>query len=99
MPRSTRSADRAAATGRLSLNRHPELPWRRIANHALLDVQRADSRLSVGNLNFLVAMGAFGLLLLAEDEHKTLHLNLLTSKLGSPRCPQGLLLGSASALR
>src|SRR5207253_10121444 len=70
---------------RIGLDRHSELLRRRIANHRLLEVERADGCIPVGNLRFLVPIGAFGLLLLVEDEHKTLHLNLhLSNRLALP---------------
>jgi DNA-binding Lrp family transcriptional regulator len=58
---------------RVGLNRHSELRRRRISNHSLLEVEKADSGIPVRNLHLLVPIGSLGLLLLAEDEHKTLH--------------------------
>src|SRR5438132_13675960 len=65
--------DRRAWVG---FDRHPKLHRRRISNHRLLEVERANSCVPLRNLHLLVAIGALGLLLLVEDEYKTLHSNL-----------------------
>src|SRR5437879_13140321 len=64
--------DRRAWVG---FDRHPKLRRRRISHHRLLEVERATA-VSLRNLHLLVAIGALGLLLLVEDEYKTLHSNL-----------------------
>src|SRR5207302_8435783 len=62
--------DRRAWVG---FDRHPKLRRRRISNHRLLEVERANSCIPLRNLHLLVSIGALGLLLLVEDKYKTLH--------------------------
>src|SRR5207244_1499036 len=58
---------------RIGLDRDSELGRRRIADRGLLEVKRADNGISARIFHLLVPVGAFGLLLFAEDEHETLH--------------------------